>query len=94
MPCVALQAAANSHDLQGALSALFREPREALALNFVVSPAQCHNLDQKMLELEGILDLLEQQPYAGSPAVRWGPANVDTVVMQSVMVHAVISAAG
>ena len=64
----ALQTVANQHDLQGALSTLFRESREALMAD--VSPTQFHNLEQRMVELEGIFALLEQQPYAGSPAVR------------------------
>jgi hypothetical protein len=41
-----------------------------LGANFALSPAQYHHLEQQMLELEGILNLLDQQPYAGSPAVR------------------------
>jgi hypothetical protein len=61
--CCAVQTVANRHDLQGALSTLFKESREALMAH--VSPTQFQNL-----ELQGIFALLEQQPYAGSPAVR------------------------
>jgi hypothetical protein len=68
--CCALQTAAARKDLQGALSALFREPREMLGADFVLSPAQYHNLEQQMMDLEGTFALLEEQPYAGSPAVR------------------------
>jgi hypothetical protein len=65
----ALQTAASRCDLQGTLSRLFKEPLESLTSK--VSGAQFQNLEQQMEQLDDIFTLLEQQPYAGSPAVRW-----------------------
>jgi hypothetical protein len=94
MLCCAPQSAATRHDLQGALSVLFREPQQALVPNSIVSPAQFHNLDQKMLELECIFDLLEQQPYAGSPAMRWGCILSCSHVMPCMAMHVLVTAGG
>jgi hypothetical protein len=72
---VVVQTAASRQDVLGALEVLFQESPEALAPGAHPRVPQSNvQLKQQVLELDSMFAILGQQPYAGSPAMRWDPS--------------------
>lgn len=69
-PICNLQDATSHCDVLGALGALFSEPPEDLDPDAPLLAMECSELEEYQLELDATFDLLVQEPYAGSPAMR------------------------